>query len=52
MIDRYLQDWLDKNMPQKLDPINEDEEDTPLHVIIWGVLIFAAIIGMIVGGLR
>jgi hypothetical protein len=51
MIDRYLQDWLDKNMPQKLDHIDEDE-DAPLHVIIWGVIIFAAIIGMVVGGLR
>ena len=38
MQDNFLKDWLDKNMPSKLDKV-EEEDDTPLHVVIWLVLI-------------
>jgi hypothetical protein len=50
MQDNFLKDWLDKNMPDKLDAV--EDEDTPIHVTIWAILIFAICIGMLIGGLR
>jgi hypothetical protein len=51
MQDNFLKDWLDKNMPSKLDKV-EEEDDTPLHVVIWMVLVLTITLGMLIGGMR